>query len=143
VPQTEAGAAVAGLVFAYAERLDAGDLDGVAALFTRATWRSAGGTHLKGAAQVRRAYDPVRLYGDGSPKTKHVISNLVIDVDAGGRTAGSTCVFSVWQAVPGSLLRAILAGRYHDRFAVDGDGWYFTDRLIQPDLVGDLQAHMR
>ena len=138
----DASAAVAGLVHAYAERLDGGDLDGVADLFARATWRSAGGTRLEGSAQVRRAYDPVVLY-DGSPRTKHVITNLVIEVDDEGRSASSACVFTVLQAVSPGALRVILAGRYHDRFAVDEQGWYFTDRLIHADLVGDLRRHMR
>ena len=141
-PTSEALNAIAGLVHAYAERLDGGDLDGVAELFARATWRSAGGTHLEGAAQVRRAYDPVRLY-DGSPKTKHVITNLVIEVDVNGQTASSVCLFSVLQAVPPGPLRAVLAGRYRDQFAVDERGWYFTDRFISADLIGDLREHMR
>jgi hypothetical protein len=141
-PADDVFVAVAGLVHAYAERLDGGDLDGVAELFARATWRSAGGTRLEGSAQVRQAYDPVMLY-DGSPRTKHVITNLVIDADEGGRSASSACVFTVLQGVAPGPLRVILAGRYHDRFAVDEHGWYFTDRFIHADLVGDLSRHMQ
>ena len=72
--------AVTALVHAYAERLDAGDLDGVARLFDRAVWRSPQHPEgLRGVEAVRRVYDGVRLY-DGSPRTKHVISNLVVEV---------------------------------------------------------------
>jgi hypothetical protein len=47
-------------VMRYGERLDAGYLDGVAALFAHATWRSpARGEPLRSAEQVRRAYDGV------------------------------------------------------------------------------------
>ena len=52
--------AVTALVHAYAERLDAGDLDGVAQLFARARWRSPQHPDgLRGAAAVRRVYDGV------------------------------------------------------------------------------------
>ena len=38
---------------------------------------------------------------------------------------------------------AIIAGRYHDRFArVDGT-WQFADRLIFIDLLGDLRFHLK
>src|SRR2546430_15042837 len=62
--------AIRSLIHEYAERIDNGDLDGVAALFTHGTWSSPGrGTPLRGADQVRRAHDGVILY-DGSPSTK-------------------------------------------------------------------------
>jgi hypothetical protein len=127
--------AVEHLVYDYAKRLDAGDLDGVARLFARATWR-AGPRVLTGTAEVRSAYDPVRIYPDGRPGTQHVITNLIVVPD-GGRAA-SRCYFTVLQA--GS---AILAGRYHDTFAWDGGAWHFTDRHILADLRGDLSRHYR
>ena len=123
-------------MYEYAFRLDAGDLDGVADLFAAATWRSARHT-LQGREAVRTAYDPVRLYDDGRPGTQHVITNVQITV--AGPTATSRCYFTVLQAAG-----IILAGRYHDEFARDADGhWHFTDRLILPDLFGDLSAHYR
>jgi 3-phenylpropionate/cinnamic acid dioxygenase small subunit len=130
--------AVAALVHRYAELLDGGDLDGVAALFAHATWRAASGTRTGDA--IRAAYDGVILY-DGIPGTKHLISNL--DVVVEGDTATSRCYFTVLQAPPGQPLRPILAGRYHDAFARDDLGWHFTDRLILSDLEGDLSAHYR
>jgi ketosteroid isomerase-like protein len=48
--------AIRALVHEYAERIDAGDLDGLAALFADATWGSPGrGAPLRGTKQVRRA----------------------------------------------------------------------------------------
>jgi len=91
--------AVTALVHAYAERLDAGDLDGVARLFDRAVWRSPEHPEgLRGAEAVRRVYDGVRLY-DGSPRTKHVISNLVVEVDERRGRARSRCSFTVIHGV--------------------------------------------
>ena len=60
-----------------------------------------------------------------------------------GGVRSRSCYFTVLQAVPGLTLQPILAGQYHDEFErVDGD-WRFTDRVILPDLIGDLSHHMR
>jgi uncharacterized protein (TIGR02246 family) len=135
--------AIRALVHEYAERLDEGDLDGVASLFADATWGSPGrGTPLRGVEQVRRAYEDVILYG-GKPGTKHVISNVTIELGADAATATARSYFTVLQARPGFPLQPIISGRYHDRFErVDGH-WRFADRQILPDLVGDLSQHMR
>ncbi len=136
--------AVRALVIAYAERLDAGDLDGVAALFEHAVVRPArSGTELVGREAVRRMYDPVILYEDGTPRTKHVLSSHEVTVDAGAGTATSQCVFTVLGAAADSGIGPLLSGRYEDRFErVDG-GWRFTERVIVPNLIGDLSTHMR
>ena len=39
-------------------------------------------------------------------------------------------------------IQAILCGRYHDAFERVGGAWRFADRLILPDLVGDLSRHL-
>ncbi len=135
--------AVRALVVAYAERLDAGDFDGVAALFEHGVFRSArGGPDRIGPPEVRAMYDSIVVYDDGTPRTKHVLGNVLVDVADDRRTAGARCTFTVLQSgVDG--LRPVLAGRYHDRFEqVDGE-WRFTERLVLPDLYGDLAMHMR
>lgn len=135
--------AIRALIVAYAERLDAGDLDGVANLFADATFESARDRTVRTGVEVRRMYDPVILYEDGTPRTKHVLGNLEVDVDADGNHASATCTFTVLQQVDGKPLGAVLAGRYDDRFErVDGS-WRFSERVVHPDLVGDLSRHMR
>jgi 3-phenylpropionate/cinnamic acid dioxygenase small subunit len=134
-------AAVAALVYAYAERLDAGDLHGVAALFAAASLRgSRSGRVRRGSAATLELYrGTVRLY-DGTPCTKHVITNLAIAID--GNHASSRCAFTVMQARPELALQAILAGRYHDRFERRDGVWQFADRLILADHIGDLSRHV-
>jgi ketosteroid isomerase-like protein len=135
--------AITALIHSYAERLDAGDLDGVAVLFASATWRTpARPEPLRGAAAVRRAYDGVILY-DGLPCTKHVLTNVTIVTAPDGRTAEARSYFTVLQARPDLPLQPIICGRYHDAFARGVDGWRFADRLILPDLLGDLSHHLR
>lgn len=134
---------ICALVHEYARRLDDGDLGGVAALFEHATWRStATGQTLRGSEQVRQVYSRVVLY-DGTPRTKHLITNLVVD-QVGATEASAHCYFTVLQSVtPGQPIEVILSGRYVDRFAKVDGSWRFEDRLFLSDLVGDLSRHFR
>jgi hypothetical protein len=136
------GEQIRALIHLYAERIDGGDLDGVADLFADSTWRSQGRPEVfRGVEQVRRMYNGVILYG-GRPSTKHVITNISIVCDDSD-VATARSYFTVLQATPELPLQIIIAGSYHDEFArVDG-AWRFSDRLIIVDLVGDLSRHMR
>jgi hypothetical protein len=140
-------AAVARLVFGYADRLDAGDLAGMAAYFDRARLRTASGegATFTGAAEVLAAFDgSVQRFEDGTPSTKHVTTNLIVDADETAGTATARSYFTVLQSRPDLPLQPIVAGRYEDTFARDGDGrWYFTDRLIVIEHFGDVSHHLR
>lgn len=138
-----ARAAIEALIFTYAERLDAGDLAGVAALFHAATYRGAQGGEYRGAAAVEAVLTSRVMLYDGIPRTRHVTTNLVITLDAAESAAGARSYFTVFQAAAGLPLQPIVAGRYHDRFVLAADGWRFEDRLIHVDLVGDLSRHLR
>jgi SnoaL-like domain len=133
---------ITALIHAYARRLDAGDLDGVAALFEHSTWRSAlTEAVLRGTDEVRAVYNGVRLY-DGIPRTKHLITNLSIDVAAAADTAAAECYFTVLQGVvPGEPIQIILSGQYADCFERADGRWRFSDRLIVVDLTGDQRRH--
>ena len=137
--------AVETLIMTYAERVDLGDFAGVADLFTHATYRAAAGdqvTSQEGSAAVLATFEGmVRRYPDGTPRTKHVTTNLMVEVD--GDVATSRCYFTVFQQTDVLALQPIIAGRYHDRFErVDGT-WRFADRLIYSDLIGDLSQHLK
>lgn len=141
----DAQTAIAHLVYAYAERIDAGDFEGVADLF------AAGTISAEGSDAVRAGRDDVlemyrrstRIYDDTSaPKTKHVTTNLVIEVDDEAGTARARSYFTVLQATPDLALQPIIAGRYHDRFERPEGTWRFTERHIICDLFGDLTHHL-
>jgi 3-phenylpropionate/cinnamic acid dioxygenase small subunit len=140
--------AIQDLVYRYAELLDEGDFAGVGRLFAAATYRAEA---EPGQIQVHRGASEVeellaRLvirYDNGTPLTKHVMTNVTVEVAE--RSAASRTYFTVFQAVPPDLpLQAVIAGRYHDTFEQDAaGGWRFSDRLIRPDLRGDLSRHLR
>ncbi|MDX2170881.1 MAG: nuclear transport factor 2 family protein [Deltaproteobacteria bacterium] len=136
-------AAIEALIYGYAERIDAGDLAGVGALFAKAVYRGAQGGTYRGAAEVAAVLTARVILYDGVPRTRHVTTNLVIELDPAGASATARSYFTVFQAAADLPLQPIVAGRYHDRFVRDGDQWRFDDRLIFMDLFGDLRRHLR
>jgi 3-phenylpropionate/cinnamic acid dioxygenase small subunit len=130
------------LLHVYAERVDAGDFAGVAELFVGASYRTAGiDGELTGDDVGTVMARTVKLY-DGVPRTKHVVTNVIVDLDEDGATAAARSYFTVVPPPPGQAPAIIVTGRYHDRFARTDGTWHFTDRLIHIDQTGDLSAHL-
>ncbi|WP_086838274.1 nuclear transport factor 2 family protein [Amycolatopsis kentuckyensis] len=133
--------ALQNLVFSYAELVDAGDFAGVGELFAAGSFAGSGGV-LRGAAEVERMLrESVIVYEDGTPRTKHVTTNVALEVS--GPTASGRAYFTVLQAVPGFPLQTIAAGRYEDSFTREESGWRFTERRVTVDLLGDVSHHLR
>ena len=139
----EARTEITALIHGYAELLDTGDLDGVAALFANADYGTPNQGRIRGTETVRKVYEPVILYDDGTPRTKHVITNVTVTIEPDAMTASAASYFTVLQQVDDTPLQPIIAGRYHDRFECADGSWRFSERMILPDLVGDLSRHMR
>jgi hypothetical protein len=134
--------AIAALVHEYAPRIDAGDLAGVARLFAHGTFRAARGPVRRGAEELLAVLRRLVILHDGTPRTKHVVTNLTVEVDTGAGTATARSYFTVLQATATLPLQVVVAGRYEDRFARDGARWCFADRLVHMDLVGDVSQHI-
>ena len=143
---SESRDAISKLILTYAERVDLGDFEGVGVLFEHSTYRSALGDEVvsyTGSDAVQSTMEHmVRRYDDGTPRTKHVTTNLIIEVDDGAGAATAKSYFTVLQQVGDLPLQVIIAGRYHDRFERVGGEWQFADRLIYSDLIGDLSQHL-
>jgi 3-phenylpropionate/cinnamic acid dioxygenase small subunit len=137
--------AITKLLFTYARRIDDGDFEGIGEHFKYATMTFEGfGEAITGAEAITTLYHrTTRRYENGTPNTKHVITNVMVDVADDGLTATSQSYFTVLQAVPGVLtLQPIIAGRYRNGFEhVDGQ-WRFSSVHIIIELMGDLAHHM-
>jgi SnoaL-like domain len=137
--------AIEHIVYGYAERIDLGDIAGVAELFADALYKGGGPDDpgVRGAAAVQQILETmVRRYDDGTPRTKHVTTNLVIDVDDDAGTAAARSYYTVFQQTDDLPLQPIIAGRYHDRFDRQSGSWRLVERVIFCDLVGDLSQHL-
>ncbi len=135
--------AIENLIAAYAELVDAGEFAGVGVLLAPATFTGATGTVTGRDAIGKMLRDNVIVYDDGTPWTKHVTTNVAIDVDGEAGTAVSRSYFIVLQAAPDVPLQPIVSGRYHDRFERRDRRWRFVERRVLTDLVGDVSCHLR
>lgn len=136
---TDAVTEITDLMFRYAELFDTARFDEFAALFEHGTWHKAG----SGAAAARQWIDDNVQLHDGQPRTKHVTTNVTVEVDDAAGTATAHAYVTVFQALPDLPLQPIFAGRYRDRFArVDGR-WRFTECVVIGDLYGDISRHVR
>ncbi len=131
------------LVYAYAERIDAGDLAGVAELFRHGRIQAAPDMVFEGVDAVRKLYESsTRIHDDGTPRTRHVTTNVVVEVDDGAGTAAARASYTVVQQTDALPLQPIIVGRYRDTFhRVDGR-WCFDTREMFVDLTGDLSQHL-
>ena len=132
------------LLYIYAERIDLVDLEGGADLFSDAVITAPGAEPGPAGREAALAIyaKSTRLYENGTPNTKHVTTNAIIEVDEEAGVATSRAYFTVFQALPDFPLQPIIAGRYHDRFErVDGH-WRFSERKMIPELMGDLSRHL-
>ena len=83
------------------------------------------------------------VYDDGTPRTKHVTSNIDITFADSGSEATRHSYVLVYQQVPDRPLQVIFAGEYFDEFrCVDGK-WSFATRDIRYLLFGDLSDHLK
>ncbi|MFB9835980.1 nuclear transport factor 2 family protein [Actinoallomurus acaciae] len=133
--------AIENLIARYAELVDGGDFAGAGALLAGATFTGSG-SPVSGADAVEEMFRRTLIvYDDGTPRTKHVITNVIIELD--GATAAARSYVTVYQALPELPLQPIAVGRYHDRFACDEERWRFAERRVHIDLVGDVSHHLR
>ena len=144
---TSSEVAITNLLYRYAEMVDGGRFEELAdELFAHAEFVVAPppARRLDGRAMARLMAATTIRYEDGTPRTKHVISNPIVEVDEGAGTAACRSYYTVLQQTGGIRLQPIVAGRYHDRFRrIDGE-WRFTERdYTLMDLVGDVSRHLR
>lgn len=136
--------AIEKLLYAYAERIDAGDFAGVGALFRNGRIKAAPGVVHEGVEAVRRMYETtVRIHDDGTPRTHHVTTNVAVDIAAAEKRATARSCYTVFQQTDELALQAIIAGRYHDTFQCIDGRWFFDTREMFVDLTGDLGHHLR
>jgi ketosteroid isomerase-like protein len=141
---TDSGIQLANLIGRYAECIDRGDFDGMAELLADASVADEhGNSPLRGQDAIRQLFaSTARLYEDGTPRTKHVTTNLILEIDEVGGLATARSYWTVFQAVEGLPLQPILAGRYLDAFERSQGQWRFSERRFAIDLVGDVGHHM-
>ena len=137
--------AIQNLIYRYCERIDRADFIGIGELFAHAAIHvPALPEPVRGAAAVTAMYTQfTRVYPEtGTPRTRHVTSNVIIEPD-GAQT----------RRVPGPMCSCIRRPR-RCRCSRSSAGatriasprwtgtWRFTERRMDMDLFGNLSAHL-
>jgi 3-phenylpropionate/cinnamic acid dioxygenase small subunit len=135
---------ITNLLYRYAELMDAGQLQAAAELFRHAKIKVAGEDELQdcdGLLAIWRSW--VKIYPCGTPRTKHVITNPIIELDEQEMAATCRSYWTVLQATEGFPLQVVGAGRYLDKFERVHGTWRFTFRDYSfYDLRGDMSRHL-
>lgn len=135
------------LLYRYGELVDAADFDGIGQLFAHGriaqSHDAPDSEALVGAGPVAGMYrHNNKVHPDGTLRTKHVITNAIIEIAPDDQTATARAYFTVFQQTDVLALQPIIAGRYDDRFARVAGDWAFSSRVMIVDLVGDLSEHL-
>lgn len=104
------------LLYRYADFIDAGDFEGAASLFHNAKVyfdSSEAISDEDNMVAVWRSW--VKLY-EGRPKTRHLITNPIIELSDDENSASCKSQWTVLQATDDLPLQVIGTGRYDDRF---------------------------
>ena len=142
----DSATAITNLLHRYAELFDAGEHDACADLFAHAQIILDPDAPLvvdrAGILEIWRTM--VIIHDDGTPRTKHIVTNPILDIDEADGTATCRSYYTVLQQVHDGPLQPVAAGRYHDRFErVDGE-WRFSERDYSKfDLVDDISWHLQ
>jgi 3-phenylpropionate/cinnamic acid dioxygenase small subunit len=132
------------LLYRYAELIDAGDFDGVGRLLARSTFGGSAPGSVSGAENIVKLFEmTTRRYPDHGniPRTRHLVLNPIVELTGDG-TAATRSTFCVMQDTETVPIQPIVVGRYYDTFGHDDGGWYFTERKVEIQMIGDVSAHL-
>jgi hypothetical protein len=139
--------AIKTLIHRYPQHADKGDFEAVGEVYADAVLTGGPGQapvfRAEGAKAFTELYaSTVRKFPDrGSPKTRHLIGNVIIEDDGPDRAYAESYVV-VFQQTAKLPLQPIIAGTYFDRYAKIGGTWRLVERAEDMELVGDLSEHL-
>ena len=139
-----AATAICNLLYRYAEAIDEGRLEDAAALFRHARIETGAAGPLDADGLLALWRKILVIHPCGTPRTRHLVTNPILDIDEAAGTAQARSCFTVMQATDALPLQIIASGRYHDRFArIDGERCFVERDYRQLDFTGDLSQHLR
>ncbi|MDB5576294.1 MAG: dioxygenase [Bradyrhizobium sp.] len=135
---------ITNLLYRYGELVDSGDLAGVGTLLQHATMKLLGYDALQDSdTTLAMLRGVVKIYPCGTPRTKHVITNPILEIDDAAGLASCRSYYTVLQSTEDTPLQVIAAGRYHDRFERPEGVWRFGYRdYTLFDMQGNIASHL-
>ena len=131
------------LIHRFASHFDCGEFKQAAELFDHGVFLLSGGRKVTADEMLAMWSDMLLLY-DGSPRTRHTITNHIVEIDKLGVYASCASCYTVLQQIPGGPLNTILTGRYFDTFRLRDQEWVFHQRDYRHvEFVGDVSGHLK
>ena len=128
---TEDRLGISDLFTRYSLALDDGDVDGVVACFTEdASVESPVVGAYTGHAEIRRFAERLAAVRDAGAQLRHVVSNLMAEVDGDRGTARCYLVTFITQGAKSELLAP---GEYNCEVVKRDGRWLFTRRIVAMD----------
>jgi 3-phenylpropionate/cinnamic acid dioxygenase small subunit len=130
------------LLYRYADAIDGARFDEAAAMFDHGRI-VAMGHEFKGRDSIVAMWRTwLKLYECGTPRTRHIMTNPIIELADDGQSARCRSQWTVLQSAPGFPLQVVATGRYEDRLMLVDGAWRFSERnYARTDLAGDSSAH--
>lgn len=128
------------LLARYAELLNTGQFDEVGTLFPEGHIRIEGNPQTySGSKEIAQMYrDTVQVPASGIDS---LLFNTNLQLEIDGDTAVARSYFVALMQRPGQVV-PVVAGRYRDKLQRRTEGWRFSERVMNIDLVGDLDDHL-
>jgi hypothetical protein len=139
------------IIHTYSSCADKGDFDGVGRLHDGVAMylRSNTTGEYSEIHEPQEAKAATQSYAEmvrkhppfGTPKTRHLIGNIMIE-DDGPNAARAESYVVVFQATDKLPLQPIVAGTYIDKFKKVGGRWRLVERKEDMELIGNLKEHL-
>jgi 3-phenylpropionate/cinnamic acid dioxygenase small subunit len=132
------------LMFTYARCVDHADWDGLGELFADASVRASTSDDVsRGSQEIAALWRGLnKVHPDGTLRTRHMLTNLIFDIDEDGDRAEVDSYFMVFQQTDRLPLQPIAGGRYRDTFVRAEGAWRFQEKYIWVDQIGDTSEHL-
>jgi SnoaL-like domain len=137
------------LIYRYPELVDAGDFAGIGDMFEHGTlvFEAPDGSvagEAVGRAAVQATYEQsTRRYpDDGTPHTRHLITNPIVEIDEAAGTATCRYYITVFQRTDEFPLAPIWSNRYEDHLRRVRGRWWIERRRDFAHLPGDTSQHL-
>ncbi|MGW0789458.1 nuclear transport factor 2 family protein [Streptomyces sp. NPDC002911] len=143
-PSISSARQIENLIARYSHLVDEGDFAEFGALFETAEFVS-GEVSLRGGKAIEDLISSMLVvHDDGTLRTRHITTNILIEVNEDDDSAEARSYYNILQAVPGLLpLQMVAGGRYRDRFERREGTWTFARREVTIDFTGDTRYHLK
>lgn len=136
--------AITSLLNRYSFTVDTGDFEGFLALYADGAWSVEGAAPNDGPDAIRaNVIDKIIVYPDGTPRTRHVTTNVELAIDEAADRATGQRYVTVLQQTDELPLQAIFSGHYHDEFVCENGTWRFASTVVRSPFVGNMSGHLK